>query len=307
MPPVSKSFCLLWIRNHFLLISLTLSYLLTIQYCLIGNKLVLNGEGKHEVSHFKDSVASVTVTKRDPEKAELIITETDSCKGNKIIHVDGATKQRNRSNSDSKSRTHNHEQLTNKIDSNGNIIKEACASDSKSQIKKKSGKSSKQRSKSFHIKCDRTYTNYYKIEYKGDGNGSKQVKCNKSKDDCDKPDNHKPSHAVNFDCSEEYFVDDEDDRQLNPDFSNNLAIADNKKRASSLEPCDYNSSFNPSPAHQVSGSKDGVQDNSYVELNRMERNSRVNMAETSQNCPINNGIYAAPYQPAQMYRPSIQR
>ena len=290
-----------------ILITLSLSYLLTIQYCLIGNKLVLNGEGKHEVSHHKDSVATVTVTKRGPENAELIITETDSCNGNKSIHVDGTTKQRNRSNSHSKSRTHNYEELTNKIDSNGNIIKEACASDSKSPNKKKSGKSSKQRSKSFHIKCDRTYTNYYKIEYKGDGNGSKQVKCNKSKDDCDKPDNHKPSHAVSFDCSEEYFVDDEDDHQLNPDFSNNLAIADNKKRASSLEPCDYSYSLNHSPAHQVSGSMDGVEENSYAEFNRMESNSRVNIAETSQTGPINNGIYAAPYQPAQMYRPSIQR
>ena len=273
---------------------------------MIGNKLVLNGEGKHELSRQKDSVASVTVTKRDPENVDLIITETDSYKENESIHVDGATKQRNRSNSHSKSRTHNSEELTNKIDSNGNIIKEACASDSKGPSKKKSAKSSKHRSKSFHIKCDRTYTNYYKIEYKGDGNGSKEVKSNKSKDDCDKPDKYKPSNAV-IDCSEEYFVDDEDNHQLNSDFSNNLAITDSKKRASSLEPCDYNSSFNPSPAHQVLGSKIGAEKNSYVEFNRIENNSRANIAETSQNGPINNGIYAAPYQPAQMYRPSIQR
>ena len=86
-----------------------------------------------------------------------------------------------------------------------------------------------------------------------------------------------------------------------------MAIADNKKRASSLEPCDYNSGFNTSPAHQVSGSKIGVEENSYVEFNPIEIKSRVNIAETSQNGPTNNGIYAAPYQPAQMYRPSIQR
>ena len=307
MPTVSKIFSLLCIENIFIILVLTLSYLLIIQYCLIGNKLVLNGEGKHEVSQLKNSVASVTETKRDPENTELTITETDSCKGNKSIHVDGVSKQRNRSNSHSKSKTHNNEELKNKIDSNGNIIKEACVSDSKNSSKRRRGKSSKQRSKSFHIKCDRTYTNYYKIEYKGDGNGSKQVKSNKSKDDCDKPDNYKPSHAVSFDCSEEYFVDDEDDHQFNPDFSNDSAITDNKKRASSLEPCDYNSSFNPSPIQHVSGSKIGSEENSYVEFNRMESNCRLNITETSQNGPNNNGIYAAPYQPAQMYRPSIQR
>ena len=144
------------------------------------------------------------------------------------IAIDNIKQKKNsKSHNDNKDNNTNHEASSN-VDSNGNIV---GVIDAKENKKKKSPRTTKQRSKSFHIKCDRKYTKYYQIEYKG----TEKTTCSSPSD---KSGNlmytkSESSPANNFDCSEEYFVDDEDE---------NMSSNAQMQRSTSLEPKDYKAS-----------------------------------------------------------------
>ena len=272
---------------------------------ILGNKLVINGDGKHDDSQKRHNTTGVNILRKDTEDFLVPSSKTDSFDGYKDIGLDDLIKQRNRSHSNSKSRNDSNGALANEIDSNGNIIKEANST--KGMSKKKNGKTSKQRSKSFHIKCDRTYTNYYKIEYKGDANGNKDTKSSHSKGDSNHSNVNKPPSRVDFDCSEEYFVDDEDEHQIHSDIINTHMMSNQMKRASSLEPSDYNPTVISTKPEQSLYSKVGVEPNSYNDFDRLKKCNNEDFDGMNVNHTVRNRNYAVPNQPSNVYRPSIQR
>ena len=273
----------------------------------IGNKLVVNGDGINDDSQKRHNINGVNILRKDTENSLLPSSKTDSFDGNKDIVLDDLTKQRNRSHSNSKSRNDSNCALPNEIDSNGNIIKEANVTNTKGTSKKKNGKNTKQRSKSFHIKCDRTYTNYYKIEYKGDANGSKDAKSSHTKGDSDHSIINKPPSRVDFDCSEEYFVDDEDEHQIHSNSINTHMVGNQMKRASSLEPSDYNHSVVTTKPEQSLHSKVDVEQNPYNDLDRIKKYGNEQIDGRNVNHTVGNSIYAVPNQATNIYRPSMQR
>ena len=268
---------------------------------------MINGDGKHDDSQERYKNTGVNILRKDTENSLLHSSKTDSFDGNKDIGLDDLIKQRNRSHSNSKSRHDSNVALPKEIDSNGNIIKEANVTNNKATSKKKNGKTSKQRSKSFHIKCDRTYTNYYKIEYKGDANGNKDTKSSHTTGDSKNSNTNKPPSRVDFDCSEEYFVDDEDEHQIYSNSINTRMVGNQMKRASSLEPSDYNHAVVTTKPEQSLYSKVGVEQNSSNDFNRFEKYGNEQFDGVNVNHTVGNSIYAIPNQPTSIYRPSIQR
>ena len=268
---------------------------------------MLNGDGKYDDSREGNNISGVNISRKDNENSLLPSSKTDSFDGNKNIGIDGPIKQRNRSHSNSKTRNDSNGPLLNEIDSNGNIIKEANVTNTKGTSKKKNGKTSKQRSKSFHIKCDRTYTNYYKIEYKGDSNGNKDTKNSHTQGNSNHSNTNKPTSRVDFDCSEEYFVDDEDEHQIHSNSINTRMVGNQMKRASSLEPSDYNHAVVTNKPEQPLYSKVGVEQNSYNDFDRLKKFGNEQFDGMNVNHTVRNSIYAVPNQPASIYRPSIQR
>ena len=202
----------------------------------LGSKLVVTGESK------KDK-------KDDPENnTELLTSQINHSSNGNNVNIDfekistvnsfdRSKTEKRRTKSSSNQRSESNQTSKIKVDSNGNIIKTSDLEEGEKGFNKKTGsKPKKQRSKSFHIKCDRTYTKYYQIEYKG-FEKSPNSKSNRKKD-TQKTDKFDSSPTASFDCSEEYFVDDDDDDQVEANLTN--STGSRMKRSSSLEPSDYN-------------------------------------------------------------------
>ena len=131
-----------------------------------------------------------------------------------------------------------------KKDSHGNNIETNESNTINTNKKKRGSKVSRhankvkpvvERSQSFHIKCDRTYTKYYQIEYKGEDSKVDPKLTNEN--DTIPPRKSELLSSANFDSSEEYFVDDDDDDELQSTSIQHKDIR--KQRSSSLEPVDY--------------------------------------------------------------------
>ena len=120
-----------------------------------GSRWNVNGECKKEEPEFSDNNAGLDDSNMNRDN---VLKRTDTIAAPVApddIAIDNIKQKKNsKSHNDNKDNNTNHEASSN-VDSNGNIVE---AIDAKENKKKKSSRTTKQRSKSFHIKCDRKYS-----------------------------------------------------------------------------------------------------------------------------------------------------
>ena len=129
----------------------------------------------------------------------------------------------------------------------------------------------------------------------------------KSKDIQSNSNNIETSPTANFDCSEEYFVDDEDDQVLRPpNLANNPVTR--MKRASSLEPGDYNPVYLQTPHEDRVCLNNPESTNSF---NTEPKHEKCNVegygVGSSEKSSLNDDFHSSSQQPEPTYRPTVQR
>jgi hypothetical protein len=118
--------------------------------------------------------------------------------------------------------------------------------------------------------------------------------------------NMESSPTANFDCSEEYFVDDEDDQLLPPNLANDSVTR--VKRASSLEPSDYHTVYLQTPPEERICLNNSESTNPF---NKYPNNEKCNGegygVGSSEKTSQHNDFPSSSQQPEPTYRPTVQR